>query len=99
MVIGADLGQKRVGADGLGRRFHQGGDDNAVMVGAGRFNNHFLEKRLIEIGQLQQLDVCDKAEEALKNRGEAGHQDSGDETAEKAHGQTEDQIVEQMAGQ
>ena len=55
--IGTHPAHRGVGADRLGGRFGEVGDDEAVVVGAGRFDGHALEQRVIQVGQLQPGDI------------------------------------------
>ena len=43
-------------------------DDDAVVVGARRLDDELLERRVVEVGQLQQLDVRGVAEDRLEQR-------------------------------
>ena len=52
VVVGRDLGQKGIGADGLCRRFHHVAHDDAVVVGTGGLHHELLQERLIHGGQL-----------------------------------------------
>ena len=70
MVIGAHLGQKGVGVDGLGRGLHHVADDHAVVIGAGSLNHQLPQEGLIQIGELEQLDVRRETERPSP-RGEA----------------------------
>ncbi len=64
VVVGAAAREQRVGADGLGRRLHQRAHHDAVVVGAGRVEHQLLERRVVQVGQLQQLEVRRVAEDA-----------------------------------
>ena len=58
--IRADAGKQRIGADGFGRAFSQIGDDNGMMVGAGRLQQKPAQQRMVGVGQFQQLAGCGK---------------------------------------
>ena len=51
--VGADAANGRIGPDRLGAGFGEVGHGETVMVGAGRFEGHALEQRVIEVGGLE----------------------------------------------
>ena len=73
VVVRARARQQRVGADGLRRVLHQRPDDDGVVVGARRLDDELLERRVVQVGQLQQLDVRGVAEHGLDERRERHH--------------------------
>ena len=66
--VGHDAAGGGVEPDGLGARFGEVGDDQAVMVGAGRLHGHLLEERVIEVGQLEPGNGGGDLEHALHQR-------------------------------
>lgn len=62
MVIGADLTENGIGANGLRCSFNHRTDDYGMMITARRFDDHSLKYRLIEVGELQEPDVGRKSE-------------------------------------
>ena len=67
VVEGSGLDQHRVQADLLGRLLGQGGDDQRMMVGAGRLDGHLPEDRQVGVGELEELGLGDEPEDVLED--------------------------------
>ena len=66
--IGADAAERGVRADRFGGGFGEVGDDKAVMIGAGRFDRHPAQERVIQIRRFQPGNVGRDLEELLEDR-------------------------------
>ena len=65
---GADAGEQRIGADGVGGVFGELSDDERVVVSAGRLELHAAQQGVVVISEFEQRDVGG----ALKKRLEYG---------------------------
>ena len=75
----------RVGLDLLGRLLGQGGDDQRMMVGAGRLEGHLAEDRQVGVRQLEELGRGHEAEDVLVDGQEDEGQGGAQEAADEAH--------------
>ena len=80
VVEGAGLDEERIELDGFGRLLGEGGDDERMMVGAGRLDGHLAEDLGLGVRQLEELRLGHEPEEVLVDREE----DEGEGRAEQA---------------
>src|SRR3990172_6312174 len=84
VVVRAHPREELVLPDRLGGCFGKVADKNAVMIGTGTFIHQFLEKRLVGIEELKELDVRGNVEHRLeereRDRNKHGHREGAEET-------------------
>ncbi len=71
MVVGAYLCQQRVCVHGLGRGLDQIADNDAVVICPWGLDQEAAKERLIQAGQLQELDVGGESEGHFDEREKA----------------------------
>lgn len=76
---GADAGEEGIGADGVAGVFGELGDDEGVVIRAGRIELHAAEERVIVVGELEECNVRGAFEEGFENGEEADDGDAGEE--------------------
>ena len=75
--IGADAAERGVRADRFGGGFGEVRDDEAVMIGAGRFDRHPAQERMIQIRRFQPGNIGRDLEELLEDRQDSAHDRRG----------------------
>ena len=83
VVVCAHSHEQRVRADGLCGGLGDVGDDDRVVIGARRLDHQPAQKRLIGIGQLQQLGGRHQVECSLQQRLNAHADDGGHKAAQR----------------
>ena len=66
--VGADAAKSGVRADRFGGGLGEVRDDKAVMIGAGRFNGHPAQERMIQVGRFKPGNVGRDLEELFEHR-------------------------------
>ena len=64
---GADAGEEGIGADGVAGVFGELGDDEGVVIRAGRIELHTAEERVIIVRELEEGNVRGAFEEGFEN--------------------------------
>ena len=75
--IGADTAKGGVRADRFGGGLGEVRDDEAVVVGAGRFDRHPAQERVVQVGRFEPGDVGRDLEEMLEDRERSADQHGG----------------------
>ena len=75
--IGADAAERGVRADRFGGGFGEVRDDQTVMIGAGRFDRHPAQERMIQIGRFQPGNIGRDLEELFEDRQRAADDSGG----------------------
>ncbi len=96
MVVPADFGKQMIGANFRCCRFHQGPDDDRMMIGARRLDHESSKNRAVQICQFKKGNIRRIAECDFNQGNDAGGHDAGADSAHEA----EDPVIEKFgAGQ